>query len=264
MTERAATLLKNATLVAAEDTRVSKVLLNHLGARPAMVPVHEHNEREAADKLLARLTAGEDVVLVSDAGTPGVSDPGARLVEALHREGVPVSPIPGPSAAVAAISVAGFTGPGFRFVGFLPPKRNARREAIAALAVDPVPQILFEAPHRVLECLSDLAEVLGEDREAVLCREITKTFETIKRLPLGELRDWVEADANQQRGEVVLVLAGAPAVERDEALDPAAEKALTVLLAELPVKQAVALAAQLTDAPRNALYQRALALKAEG
>ncbi|NLR76358.1 16S rRNA (cytidine(1402)-2'-O)-methyltransferase [Leeia aquatica] len=262
LTVRARDVLSRVTLLAAEDTRVSSGLMRHIGAQPRMLAVHEHNERAAAEKLLQHLQAGEDVALVSDAGTPGISDPGARVVAAMHQAGVRVEPLPGPSAVVTALSASGFERTAFRFIGFLPPKHNARLEAIRALSDATELLVLYEAPHRILDCMQDLLTGLGAAREVVVCRELTKTFETIRRGTLGELLPWMQADPNQQRGEFVIVLDGAP--ERvSEGLEEEQERVLQILLAELPVKQAVALATRISGAPRNLLYSRALELKAQ-
>jgi 16S rRNA (cytidine1402-2'-O)-methyltransferase len=191
---------------------------------------------------------------VSDAGTPGVSDPGALLVEAAHRAGIRVVPVPGPSAAVAAYSAAGFAADRFLFVGFLPAKASARRQALSALDV-PWPLILYEAPHRVRACVQDLLERFGGEREIVIARELTKKFEEVARLPLAAAPAWLEADAHRQQGEFVLVLApGAPA-RPDEG---AAQRVLDALLEALPASEAAKLAARITGVPRNALYKRAL------
>ncbi len=262
MTARAVSVLGRVPVVAAEDTRVSGGLLRHLGIRPRLIASHEHNEHAAAEKIVSILRNGEDVAVISDAGTPGVSDPGAVVVKAVLDAGLTVVPLPGPSAAIAAVSASGFQENSFRFVGFLPPKHGARTAAITLLKEDPALQIIYEAPHRILDCITDLRDVLGTEREVVICRELTKTFETIRRLPLGDAVEWVAGDSNQQRGEFVLVLAGYKAPEKtDDGLPEDAERMLGILLEELPVKQAVGLVMKITGLPRNALYQRALALK---
>ena len=253
-TPRALETLRRADLVACEDTRTTRTLLARHGIERTTLALHAHNERAATGKLLAELQAGRSVALVSDAGTPGVSDPGALLVEAAHRAGIRVVPIPGPSAAVAAYSAAGFAADRFLFVGFLPAKASARRQALAALDV-PWPLILYEAPHRVHACVQDLLERFGGEREIVIARELTKKFEEVARLPLAAAPAWLEADAHRQQGEFVLVLApGAPA-RPDEG---AAQRVLDALLEALPASEAAKLAARITGVPRNALYKRAL------
>jgi len=251
---RALETLRRADLVACEDTRTTRTLLARHGIERTTLALHAHNERAATGKLLAELQAGRSVALVSDAGTPGVSDPGALLVEAAHRAGIRVVPVPGPSAAVAAYSAAGFAADRFLFVGFLPAKASARRQALAALDV-PWPLILYEAPHRVHACVQDLLERFGGEREIVIARELTKKFEEVARLPLAAAPAWLEADAHRQQGEFVLVLApGAPA-RPDEG---AAQRVLDALLEALPASEAAKLAARITGVPRNALYKRAL------
>ena len=251
---RALEALRRADLVACEDTRTTRTLLARHGIERTTLALHAHNERAATGKLLAELQAGRSVALVSDAGTPGVSDPGALLVEAAHRAGIRVVPVPGPSAAVAAYSAAGFAADRFLFVGFLPAKASARRQALAALDV-PWPLILYEAPHRVHACVQDLLERFGGEREIVIARELTKKFEEVARLPLAAAPAWLEADAHRQQGEFVLVLApGAPA-RPDEG---AAQRVLDALLEALPASEAAKLAARITGVPRNALYKRAL------
>ena len=256
---RAVHVLALADAVACEDTRHSAPLLRHLGLEKPLVAVHQHNEREAAPTVIARLARGERVAYVSDAGTPALSDPGAALVAAVRDAGYRVLPIPGASAALAALSVAGEVhATSFRFAGFLPAKAGERGQVLAALLAQADAQVLFEAPHRI-ESLCDALAAACPARLVTLCRELTKQFETVVTLPASALPGWLAADANRLRGEFVLVLHAPPATvaaphDHDAMLRP--------LLAELPLKQAVALAVQLTGAPRNALYERALALKA--
>ncbi|HPR07784.1 MAG: 16S rRNA (cytidine(1402)-2'-O)-methyltransferase [Zoogloeaceae bacterium] len=260
ITLRALAVLRAVDVVAAEDTRHTKGLLSAHGIAATMMAAHEHNEAKAATQIIARLVAGEQVAFVSDAGTPGISDPGARLVAAVRAAGHPVVPVPGPSAVVTAMSVAGFVEGGFHFVGFLPPKSGARRSRLEALREGTDVTVFYEAPHRVRDSLRDMAEVLGPDRELVVARELTKRFEEIARLPLGEAQAWLDADSNRERGEFVLLVSGAPPVE---GLDVEAERVLKLLLAELPTSAAAKLAAEITGQPKNALYQRALAIKSE-
>jgi 16S rRNA (cytidine1402-2'-O)-methyltransferase len=259
---RAIHVLARVDAVACEDTRHSAPLLRHLGIDKPLLAVHEHNERDAAQAVLARLARGERVAYVSDAGTPAVSDPGAALVAAVRAAGLTVVPIPGASSAVAALSVAGDARTqGFCFVGFLPTRAAERASVLKQLAVAPRAQVLFEAPHRIEGLARDVAAICPR-HTATLCRELTKQFETVVTMPASQLPAWLAADANRLRGEFVLVL-HAPDVA-DAGTDTAHRDAtLRTLMAELPLKQAVALAADLTGAPRNALYARALALKGE-
>ena len=252
---RALEVLRTADVLACEDTRTTRTLLARHGIDRPTLALHAHNERAAGAKLLAELQAGKDVALVTDAGTPGVSDPGALLVEAAHRAGLRVVALPGANAAITAYSAAGFAADRFLFVGFLPAKPAARRKALAALDL-PCPVILYEAPHRVLETVEDLAARFGGARELVIARELTKKFEEIARLPLAQAAAWLRAGPHRQQGEFVLVLGpGAPAA----ADDGEAERVLGVLLESLPASEAAKLAARITGAPRNALYKLALA-----
>lgn len=259
ITLRALHVLGRADVVACEDTRVTAQLLAHYGLVKPLLAVHAHNENEGAARVCERLAAGQAVAFVSDAGTPGVSDPGARLVAAAVAAGHRVMPIPGPSSALAAISVAGdVQAQGFVFRGFLPAKGAERQAALQAVAGDAAAQVLFEAPHRIGMLAAELAAA-APVRTLTLARELTKQFETVVTLPAADLPAWLAADANRQRGEFVLVLhAKAEAAAQADALPAAAEHCLAVLQRELPLKQAVALAAEISGAPRNALYQRAL------
>jgi 16S rRNA (cytidine1402-2'-O)-methyltransferase len=260
ITPRAREVLAGVEVIAAEDTRHTRHLLAYCGIHTKLVSLHAHNEAGASAKLLAVLAAGQSVALVSDAGTPCISDPGAQLVAAAHAAGYRVVPLPGANAAVTALSASGFEGP-FLFVGFLPAKAGERGHALEALARLPFTLVFYEAPHRVVEAVADLAAVLGSVRRMVIARELTKKFETIHACELGKAQGWLEQNADRRRGEFVLVVAGA-AVERDAALADA-ESVLLLLLEELPLKQAVKLAAGITKAPRNLLYARALELTAE-
>ncbi|HEY0858929.1 MAG TPA: 16S rRNA (cytidine(1402)-2'-O)-methyltransferase [Albitalea sp.] len=257
---RAIHVLALADAVACEDTRHSAPLLRHLGLDKPLLAVHEHNEREAAQAVLARLARGERVAYVSDAGTPAVSDPGAALVAAVQAAGLPTVPIPGASSAIAALSVAGDTrSAGFHFVGFLPTRAAERAAVLQRLCTAPSAQVLFEAPHRIDALARDLSAAAPQ-RRVTLCRELTKQFETVATMPAADLPGWLAADANRLRGEFVLVLHAPEAAVADD--DSARHDAtLRPLMAALPLKQAVALAAELTGAPRNTLYSRALALK---
>ncbi|MGE5128255.1 MAG: 16S rRNA (cytidine(1402)-2'-O)-methyltransferase [Sphingomonadaceae bacterium] len=252
---RALEALASADLVACEDTRTSRTLLTRHGIAARTVALHAHNERAATARLLDALQHGKNVALVSDAGTPAVSDPGAVLVAAAHAAGVRVVPLPGPSAAMAAYSAAGFVADRFLFGGFLPAARPARRKALAALEA-PCPVILYEAPHRVVETVEDLAERYGGAREIVIARELTKKFEEIVRLPLAAAAGWLTAAPHRQQGEFVLVLG--PAKAQAGADEVEAARVLSVLLGALPASEAAKLAARITGAPRKALYEQAL------
>ena len=245
--------LKAVALIACEDTRTTRTLLARYGVATRTVALHAHNERAAAGKLIALLREGKDLALVSDAGTPALSDPGAALVAEAHRAGIRVSPVPGASAAAAAFSAAGFAASGFFFAGFLPAGGTARRKALAALDL-PWPVVLYEAPHRIAQTLAELAQQLGADREVVVCRELTKKFEEVVRLRLGQVGAWLEAPHRQQ-GEFVLVLA--PGEEKPASgVDP--ERVLGILLQALAPSEAAKLAARITGAPKNLLYRKAL------
>ncbi|MCG2585176.1 16S rRNA (cytidine(1402)-2'-O)-methyltransferase [Massilia sp. TS11] len=256
---RALYVLGLADAVACEDTRNTGQLLGRLGLNKPLIAAHMHNEREVAARLIARLQAGERIALVSDAGTPAVSDPGARIVDAVRAAGLRVVPVPGPSAAITALSASGLLDPAFHFVGFLPAKAKQRETALQPLRTMAATLVFYEAPHRIHDCVAALAAVFPPERQIVFARELTKLFEEIHRCPLGEAAAWLAADAHREKGEYVVLLAGAPA--QDEAGAAEAERVLRILLAELPVKQAAALAAQITGAKKNDLYARALALK---
>jgi 16S rRNA (cytidine1402-2'-O)-methyltransferase len=261
---RAVHVLGLVDAIACEDTRTTAPLLRHLGLHKPLLAVHEHNEREAVDGIAQRLQRGERIALVSDAGTPAVSDPGARLVAGLQAAGCRCVPIPGASSSVTALSVAGDAhAQGFRFVGFVPPKGEARRAAVQALAGQPDSQVLFEAPHRVADLIGLLAEAAPAQRLTV-AREITKQFESIHTAPCADWPARLKVDANAERGEFVLVLHAAPPAVAEGGLPAEALRVLQALTAELPLKQAVGLAAQLSGAPRNALYQQALAWRQAG
>ncbi len=259
ITLRALDVLRQVPWVAAEDTRHTAPLLKHYGCSARLLAAHQHNEEGAAQQVIARLEAGESVALVSDAGTPAVSDPGARLVARVRAAGYRIVPLPGPCAAVAALSASGLTEAQFFFYGFLPTKAGQRESALHDLRSLSCALIFYEAPHRILETVAALAKVYGSQRTLVLARELTKLFETIHCCSLGEAHEWLLADANRQRGEFVLLVSGAPESGED---DEEAERVLTLLLDEgLPVKQAAKLAHAITGAAKNALYQRALTLR---
>lgn len=260
MTIRGLETLKSVDAIAAEDTRHTSGLLSHFGISKKLIAVHEHNEHQSAEKLLMQLQAGENIALVTDAGTPGISDPGAVVVDLVRKAGVKVAPIPGVSAVIAALSASGITQNGFMFHGFLPASGAARRKVLESLKTQAVTLVFYEAPHRIVECVEDIAGVLGEGRRLTFARELTKTFETFYTCPVGKASAWLQADANQQRGEFVLLVEAAIAKE-EEALSEDAVKVLKLLLAELPLKQAVKLAAEITKEKKNDLYEFALKLK---
>lgn len=251
---RAVETLKAVDLIACEDTRTTRTLLARFGVATRTVALHEHNERRGAARLVEALREGRSVALVSDAGTPALSDPGAWLVAEAHRAGIRVSPVPGPSAAAAAISTAGFAAAQFFFAGFLPAAGAARRKALEDLDL-PVPVVLYEAPHRVADTLADLAARFGPEREVVLGRELTKKFEEVARLALGDAPAWLAARKERAQGEFVLVLA--PGAQRARP-GADADKVLALLMESLPPSEAARLAAKITGLPKNELYRKAL------
>jgi 16S rRNA (cytidine1402-2'-O)-methyltransferase len=258
ITARALRVLREVSLIAAEDTRHSARLMQHFGIGTPLAACHEHNEREQGSHFISRLLSGADVALISDAGTPLISDPGYHLVRNARAAGIRVVPVPGPSALITALSAAGLPSDRFIFEGFLPAKTAGRRARLEQVKEEPRTLIFYEAPHRILECLEDMQLVFGGERLALLARELTKTFETLKGLPLGELAAWVAADTNQQRGECVVLVAGWQAPEGDDALSVEALRVLDLLLQDLPLKRAAALAAEITGVRKNLLYQVAL------
>lgn len=260
ITLRAIETLKTVDAIAAEDTRHTSGLLTHFGISKKLIAVHEHNEQQSAEKLLSALQAGAHIALVTDAGTPAVSDPGAIVVDAAHKAGIKVVPIPGVSAVITALCASGITQNGFLFYGFLPASGGARKKILTELKPQTVTLVFYEAPHRILESIADLTAIFGDARQIVFARELTKTFETIHRCALKDASDWLSNDPNQQRGEFVLLIAPEPP-KQEEALDERSLKTLTLLLSELPLKQAVKLAVEITGKKKNALYEAALKLK---
>jgi 16S rRNA (cytidine1402-2'-O)-methyltransferase len=263
---RAADVLRNADLLLAEDTRHTQQLLNACGIARAPGTVwsfHEHNERERIDSVLERLRAGQNVALVSDAGTPLVSDPGAPLVVAVAAAGLPMSAVPGPCAAIVALSMSALPVDRFCFEGFLPAKAGARRASLDALRTEARTIVCYEAPHRIADALQDCATILGEARRAIVARELTKKFETIYRGTLVELAARARDEPDLSRGEIVIVIEGLRAASVD-AGDGEVDRVLRVLLAELPVSQASRIAAQLTGRGRNLLDDRAVELRGSG
>ena len=257
---RALDTLKRVARIAAEDTRHSKKLLSHYGIGTPMTALHEHNEVEQSAMLLKLLESGDDLALITDAGTPLISDPGYFLVHAARAAGVRVVPVPGPSACITALSASGLPSDRFVFEGFLPPRQSARRQRLEALRGESRTLVFYESPHRIVDSLTDMAGVFGTDRLAVVARELSKVYETIEDGALGALADWLIRDTNQQKGEFVILVHGAPDRNR-AAMDVQDLQVLQVLLQELPLKQAAALAAKITGAPKNRLYERGLELK---
>lgn len=258
MTPRGIEVLRQVGWIACEDTRHSAPLLRHFGIEARLLAAHEHNEESAAQQIVSRLNAGESVALISDAGTPAVSDPGARIVARVREAGYRIVPLPGPCAAITALSASGLIEPHFLFYGFLPAKAKQREDALRELAALPYTLVFYEAPHRVVDTVDALLAILGPARTLVLARELTKLFETIHACPLGEAPEWLREDTNRQRGEFVLMVSGAPpSVDEGDA-----ERVLQLLLDEgLPVKQAARLAHEITGVAKNTLYDLALRLK---
>lgn len=252
---RATHILGQVALVAAEDTRHTQKLLNHLGLTPTVIAYHAFNEASGLENLLTNLRSGRDVALVSDAGTPLISDPGYPLVRAARAEGIPVSPIPGPSAVITGLCASGLPSDAFYFSGFLPAKSSARQKVLKQLAHQTATLVFYESPHRILNALSDIQTVLGE-REVVIGRELTKQFETFLSGTVSDVIKAVSNDANQQKGEFVVMVAGAPETETmDEAQ---AQAVLDLLVKELPVKKAAQIAHQITGFNKNRLYDMAI------
>jgi 16S rRNA (cytidine1402-2'-O)-methyltransferase len=256
---RAQRTLSAVDLIAAEDTRHSARLLQHFGILTPVTAFHEHNERDKSAELIAVLSKGQSLALISDAGTPLVSDPGYRLVRAAHAAGIRVVPLPGACAAIVALSASGLPSDRFAFEGFPPVKGAARRAWFEQLAHEPRTLVFYEGPHRIVESLGDMLAVFGAEREAVYARELTKQFETVRHASLGEISDFVSQDANQQRGEIVVLVHGAAPAAAESGAE--AERILRILLKELPVSQAAALAAEITGQKKNPLYELALKLK---
>lgn len=257
MVPRAVETLQTVALIAAEDTRHSSRLLSHFDIKTPAVAYHDHSDEQRTEQLIKRLLGGDDLALISDAGTPLISDPGYRLVRQARQHGIQVVPIPGACALIAALSAAGLPSDRFAFEGFLPAKQGARVAQLQQLAKQTHTLIFYEAPHRILETLQDMEAVFGAEREVVIAREVSKTFETITSDKVANLVQWVAADSNQQRGEIVVLVHGASKTDADE-LDAEAQRTMQILLEELPLKQAASLGAKLTGLKKNFLYQWAL------
>ena len=258
ISERALRTLRGVDQIAAEDTRHSARLLKRYQIPTPVRPYHEHNEARQTGVIMRLLQAGSSVALISDAGTPLISDPGYRLVRACQDHGIQVASVPGPSAVIAALSVSGLPTDRFAFEGFLPAKKAALASRLRELQSAEATLVFFEAPHRIVGTLHAMAEVFGGDREAAVARELTKRFETVRRASLGELRQWIQEDPDRRRGEFVVLVRGADA---EPERDGQGQRALAILMQYLPLKQAVEAAARVTGDNKNALYRRALALK---
>ena len=257
ITERALSVLRGVDVVAAEDTRHTGLLLQHFAISARLFALHDHNEQQKAEQLLDKLQQGQSIALVSDAGTPLINDPGYHLVRRCREAGVRVVPLPGPCAAITALSAAGIASDRFCYEGFLPAKTKARQDRLLQLSEETRTLIFYESTHRLIDSLADVAAVLGESRYVVLARELTKTWESIQGAPVGELLAWVKEDENRRKGEMVLIVEG---FQPDEsALSAEALRTLELLRAELPLKKAAALAAEIHGVKKNALYRYALA-----
>ncbi|MBX3641338.1 MAG: 16S rRNA (cytidine(1402)-2'-O)-methyltransferase [Nitrosomonas sp.] len=257
---RALEVLAGVDAVAAEHVQNSKHLLSHHAIHTRLITLHQHNEAAVAHQICASLAAGKSVALISDAGTPAISDPGALLVQQVRKQGFPVIPVPGANAAICALSAAGIANPHFLFYGFLPAKAGQRQRELKTLALLPYTLVFYEAPHRVRASLNDMASVLGAERQLTIARELTKLFETIHQCRLDEAVTWIEADAHHQKGEFVILVSGAQ-TPGNAGISEQARNTLTLLLAELPLKQAVKLTAEISGENKNTLYQLALSLK---
>lgn len=254
ITQRALDVLNSVDIIAAEDTRHTGKLLSHFNIQTRTFALHDHNEQQKAQVLVDKLLAGESIALVSDAGTPLISDPGYHLVSQCRQAGVKVVPLPGACAVITALSASGLPSDRFSFEGFLPAKSKGRKDKFMEIAKAERTCIFYESPHRITESLADMLDVLGPEREVVLARELTKTYETIQGLPLGELIEWIEEDENRKRGEMVLLIHGHREPVNEELPDDAT-RTLAILLKELPLKKAAAATAEIYNLKKNALYK---------
>jgi len=257
ITQRALSVLQSVDLIAAEDTRHTGLLLQHFAINARLFALHDHNEQQKAETLLAKLQEGQSIALVSDAGTPLINDPGYHLVRVCREAGIRVVPLPGPCAAIAALSAAGLPSDRFCYEGFLPAKTKGRYDALKAIEQETRTLIFYESTHRLLDSLEDICTVLGESRYVVLARELTKTWESIHGAPVGELLAWVKEDENRRKGEMVLIVEGFKVLS-DDALPADALRTLALLQTELPLKKAAALTAEIHGVKKNALYKYAL------
>ena len=258
LSPRALEILGNVDLILAEDTRHSTQLLHHYGVHTPMQAYHDHNERKLVSRIISRLHKNETIALISDAGTPLISDPGYHLVTAAHAEGIKVVPIPGPSALISALSVSGIATDRFVFEGYLPARQAARRNRLYDLATEQRTLVFFEAPHRIVQCVEDAVSCLGSDRKATLAKELTKQYETVRKDTLINLLDWLDKDDKLQKGEFVLIIAGASEAELNEI---EAVRVLKILLQSLSVKEAATFAAEILHDNRNRMYKLAIMLK---
>jgi len=261
MSPRAIDTLNLVDLILAEDTRHSFPLLQHFKIQTRCQAFHEHNEKQLSEQFCQRVLAGESLAIISDAGVPLISDPGFPLIKLAHDYAIKIEPIPGACAAITALSASGLATDRFSFEGFLPHKSSARKKTLQSLVDEQRTLIFYESPRRVLETLEDMYEVMGGDRQAVLARELSKLFETIHKAPLNKLLEFVSNDKNQQKGEIVLLLAGNTEAKTQDAISIDIHHLLSTLLAELPLKQAVKLASEITGHKKNQVYQAALLLK---
>lgn len=257
---RALDILAAVDMIAAEDTRTTGHLLRTYSISGPVMALHQHNERHGAEKLIRLLGTGKSAAFVTDAGTPGISDPGANLVKLVREQGHKVVPVPGPNAAVCALSASGIAASPFIFYGFLPASRGPRRREMERLKSQPYTLIFYEAPHRILECVEDLVEVLGSRRELTIARELTKLFETVYTCCLGDALAWLHADTNRRKGEFVLLVSGVE-TKNESGLSEEVKHVLVQLMEELPLTQAVRLAAAITGESKNMIYSHALSLK---
>ena len=260
LSARAVRVLSEADIIACEDTRHSRKMLQKFAVRTPCIAVHEHNEREVLPELIGRLKGGQVMAVISDAGTPLVSDPGYRLVSAAHEAGCRIVPVPGPSAAIGALSVAGLPSDHFVFEGFLPSKQAARRSRLEDLRAESRTLIFYESPHRIAATLNDMADIFGDQRMAAFVREMTKIYETVRRDMLGQLAHWVGGDPEQRMGEIVVVVEGTRSEPGATDGDAQLRRTLQVLLARLPLKEAVALAVELTQERKNKVYRVAVSM----
>ncbi|MGD8925889.1 MAG: 16S rRNA (cytidine(1402)-2'-O)-methyltransferase [Thioalkalispiraceae bacterium] len=261
ITQRALDVLRSVDLIAAEDTRNSQKLLNHFGIKVPMMTFHEHNEREQTDEIIVKLQSGKSIALISDAGTPLISDPGYKLVSRVHDEAIKVTPIPGPSALIAALSVAGLPTDRFCFEGFLPAKTGAREKILTNIREETRTLVFYEAPHRLLDTLTSMLSILGPERMVCLVRELTKMYETIRRDSIAAMATWVSENPEQQKGESVLILEGASDSKETDRAEIEVDTLLRQLLEKMSLKDTAHIAANITGLKKNALYERALEIQ---
>ena len=258
ITQRALDVLSHVDLIAAEDTRHTGLLLQHFAINARLFALHDHNEQQKADQLISKLQQGLSIALVSDAGTPLINDPGYHLVNQCRKNGIKVVPLPGACAAITALSAAGLPSDRFCYEGFLPAKTKSRQDCLRDLAQEPRTLIFYESTHRLLDSLADMVTVWGEARDVVLARELTKTWETIQGMPVGELLNWVREDENRRKGEMVLIVEGYQKPQEDH-FAPEVLRTLAILQKELPLKKAAAVTAEIYGVKKNALYKHVIA-----